>query len=186
MKDTRIACLSCWASRAEGPLRPSVIQMLGMAEPSLRRGCACGKTLVRRKNAAGQKAGLWSSYTFSRFQNIVFNCPFQKRGQEKYWAESPLVSRLPRPADQRICGPHCFDISALALRSGGAQTRILNGGTRIWRGSAGRPYPDRPPPRLAPPFQSFLVPLNPRAAAKMPMTMTYAQIHSATIVISVP
>ena len=56
-KDTLIACLSFWASRAEGPLRPSVIQMLGMAEPSLRRGFACGKTLARRTRAAGQKAG---------------------------------------------------------------------------------------------------------------------------------
>ena len=57
-KDTLIACLSFWASRAEGPLRPSVIQMLGMAEPSLRRGFASGKTLVRRISAAGQMAGL--------------------------------------------------------------------------------------------------------------------------------
>ena len=57
-KDTLIACLSFWASRAEGPLRPSVIEMLGMAEPSLRRGFACGKTLVRRISAAGQMAGL--------------------------------------------------------------------------------------------------------------------------------
>jgi len=31
--------------------------MLGAAEPPLRRGFACGKTLVRRTRAAGQKAG---------------------------------------------------------------------------------------------------------------------------------
>ena len=60
-KDTLIACLSFWASRAEGPLRPSVIQMLGMAEPSLRRGFASGKTLVRRKSGAAQK-GRWAKY----------------------------------------------------------------------------------------------------------------------------
>ena len=60
-KDTLIACLSFWASRAEGPLRPSVIQMLGMAEPSLRRGFASGKTLVRRKSSAAQK-GRWARY----------------------------------------------------------------------------------------------------------------------------
>ena len=58
-KDTLIACLSFWASRAEGPLRPSVIQMLGMVEPSLRRGFASGKTLVRRKSGAAQK-GRWA------------------------------------------------------------------------------------------------------------------------------
>ena len=57
-KDTLIACLSFWASRAEGPLCPSVIQMLGGSEFRLRRGFACGKTLARRKSAAGQKAGL--------------------------------------------------------------------------------------------------------------------------------
>jgi len=31
--------------------------MLGGSEFRLRRGFACGKTLVRRKGAAGQKAG---------------------------------------------------------------------------------------------------------------------------------
>ena len=44
-KDTLIACLSFWASRAEGPLRPSVIQMLG------------GSEFRRRISAAGQMAG---------------------------------------------------------------------------------------------------------------------------------
>ena len=56
-KDTLIACLSFWASRAEGPLRPSVIQMLGGSEFRLRRGFIYGKAPVRRKCAAGQKAG---------------------------------------------------------------------------------------------------------------------------------
>ena len=55
-KDTLIACLSFWASRAEGPLRPSVIQMLGMAEPSLRRGFACGKTSYAAKAARPRRA----------------------------------------------------------------------------------------------------------------------------------
>ena len=35
-KDTLIACLSFWASRAEDPLRPSAIEMLGMAEGSVK------------------------------------------------------------------------------------------------------------------------------------------------------
>ena len=42
------------ARRAAPPFR---ISMLGAAEPPLRRGFACGKTLVRRTRAAGQKAG---------------------------------------------------------------------------------------------------------------------------------
>ena len=36
---------------------PKWIQMLGRSEFALRQGFACGKTLVRRKGAAGQKAG---------------------------------------------------------------------------------------------------------------------------------
>ena len=31
--------------------------MLGRSESALRQGFACGKTLARRKGAAGQKAG---------------------------------------------------------------------------------------------------------------------------------
>ena len=49
--------LSFWAPAVEGGLRPSVIQMLGGNKFRLRRGFACGKTLVRRKGAASQKAG---------------------------------------------------------------------------------------------------------------------------------
>ena len=143
--------------------------------------------LVRRKSASAQK-GRWVVLllTSPKVKISILTAPSKRGAKKNIGRKSPVVSRLPRPADQRICGPHCFDISAPALRSGGTQPRILNGGIRIWRGNAGRPYPDRPPARLAPPFQSFLVPLNPRAAAKMPMTMTYAQMHSATIVISVP
>ena len=49
--------LSFWVSAAEGGLRPSVIQMLGGSEFRLRRGFIYGKAPVRRKCAAGQKAG---------------------------------------------------------------------------------------------------------------------------------
>ena len=49
--------LSLWAPAAEGGLRPSVIQMLGGSEFRLRRGFIYGKAPVRRKCAAGQKAG---------------------------------------------------------------------------------------------------------------------------------
>ncbi len=52
---------SCGFRRPSGRLHPSVIQMLGQMlggnEFRLRRGFACGKTLVRRIGAAGQKAG---------------------------------------------------------------------------------------------------------------------------------
>ena len=44
-----------FAARRAAP--PFGISMLGAAEPPLRRGFACGKTLVRRTRAAGQKAG---------------------------------------------------------------------------------------------------------------------------------
>ena len=46
-----------WALAAGGGLRPPVIQILGGSEFRLRRGFACGKTLVRRIGTAGQKAG---------------------------------------------------------------------------------------------------------------------------------
>ena len=46
-----------WVPAAEGRLHPTVIEMLGRSEFALRRGFASGKTLVRRKGAAGQKAG---------------------------------------------------------------------------------------------------------------------------------
>ena len=42
--------------------------MLGGSEFRLRRGFACGKTLVRRKGAAGQKAGWTIRRTFSMLQ----------------------------------------------------------------------------------------------------------------------
>ena len=51
------SCLPFWVPAAEGGLHPSVIQMLGGSEFRLRRGFACGKTLVRRKSAAGRMAG---------------------------------------------------------------------------------------------------------------------------------
>ena len=46
-----------WVPAAKGRLHPSEIKMHGANELPLRRGFACGKTLVRRKCAAGQKAG---------------------------------------------------------------------------------------------------------------------------------
>ena len=57
-KTRRRSCLSFWVSRAVGPLHPSVIQMPGGNEFRLRRGFACGKTLVRRTRANRRKAGM--------------------------------------------------------------------------------------------------------------------------------
>ena len=48
-----------------GRLHPPVFQMLGGNEFRLRRGFACGKTLVRRTRAAGQKAGWVVPYRVS-------------------------------------------------------------------------------------------------------------------------
>ena len=47
-----MSCLSFWFPPPKGRLHPSVIEMLGASELSLRRGFASGKTLVRRKCAA--------------------------------------------------------------------------------------------------------------------------------------
>ena len=51
-----------WVPPPKGRLHPPVIEMFGRSEFALRRGFTCGKPLVRRKCAAGQKAGrvpLW-------------------------------------------------------------------------------------------------------------------------------
>ena len=49
-------CPFVLGSAAQGAAPPFGISMFGMAKPSLRLGFACGKTLVRRKSAAAQKA----------------------------------------------------------------------------------------------------------------------------------
>ena len=54
--------------------------MLGAAEPPLRRGFACGKTLVRRTRAAGQKAGLVVLLQWSRPSKIsILTVPSTKK-----------------------------------------------------------------------------------------------------------
>ena len=56
--------------RSRWSLHPSVIEMLGRSEFALRQGFACGKTLVRRKGAAGQKAG---------WMLLKKNCKFESK-----------------------------------------------------------------------------------------------------------
>ena len=56
--------------RSRWPLHPSVIEMLGRSEFALRQGFACGKTLVWRKGAAGQKAG---------WMLLKKNCKFESK-----------------------------------------------------------------------------------------------------------
>ena len=46
--------------------------MLGGSEFRLRRGFACGKTLARRKSAAGQKAGWVALFLHVRFMDSRF------------------------------------------------------------------------------------------------------------------
>ena len=53
--------------------------MLGGSEFRLRRGFACGKTLVRRKGAAGQKAGWAVCRTFSILQIKISISPLASR-----------------------------------------------------------------------------------------------------------
>ena len=50
------SCLSFWVPAAKGGFHP-LVKMLGGNGFRLRRGFACGKTLVRRKSAAGRMAG---------------------------------------------------------------------------------------------------------------------------------
>ena len=95
-KDIRkdVLLFFCSGRRKRPP--PFGIEMLGIAKPSLRRGFACGKTLVRRTRAAGQKAG-WvillqrscqsqisiltvpSTWSQSELCDHVFLCLQQKR-----------------------------------------------------------------------------------------------------------
>ena len=57
-KDIRKDVLSFWVPRAVGPLHPSVIQMLGRNEFALRNSPPPPAAAnLRRKSAAGQKAG---------------------------------------------------------------------------------------------------------------------------------
>jgi len=90
------------AARRAAP--PFGISMLGAAEPPLRRGFACGKTLVRRTSAAAQK-GRWVVF-LQRFvhPNIHFNHLFYKKGHDLcrvlFWgeraAQCPDVAFRPR------------------------------------------------------------------------------------------
>ncbi len=76
-------CPSFGVPPPRGRLHPSVIEMLGRNEFALRRGFACGKTLVRRKRAAGQKAGLPVLLRlFSILENIDFDQLLQKKGHD--------------------------------------------------------------------------------------------------------
>ena len=65
-----MSCLSFWVPPPGGRLHPSVIEMLGGSEFRLRRGFACGKTLVRRKSAAPPCGAPCSAgiYTVAMFQ----------------------------------------------------------------------------------------------------------------------
>ena len=120
-KDTLKACLSFWVPRAVGPLHPSVIQMLGgstrkgyatsvrrqsrqrlCGEFRLRRGFACGKTLVRRIGAAGQKAGwvvLLYLFEISCGRNVRFAATsFYTCGKKEVIRPIPAPPLQPRPA----------------------------------------------------------------------------------------
>ena len=120
-KDTLKACLSFWVPRAVGPLHPSVIQMLGgstrkgyatsvrrqsrqrlCGEFRLRRGFACGTTLVRRICAAGQKAGwgvLLYLFEVSCCRNVRFAATsFYTCGKKEVIRPIPAPPLQPRPA----------------------------------------------------------------------------------------
>ncbi len=57
-RKTRLtSCLSFWVPQAKGLLHPSVFECSGKVNSPCAKVFACAKTLVRRKSAAGQKAG---------------------------------------------------------------------------------------------------------------------------------
>ena len=120
-KDIRKDVLSFWAPAAGGDLHPSVIQMLGgstrkgyatsvrrqsrqrlCGEFRLRRGFACGKTLVRRIGAAGQKAGwvvLLYLFEISCGRNVRFAATsFYTCGKKEVIRPIPAPPLQPRPA----------------------------------------------------------------------------------------
>ena len=88
-KDFLSEVLSFWVPPPRGRLHPSVFQMLGASELPLRRGFASGKTLVRRKGAAGQKAGLSVLLLLSRSLKISILTALCTSEQ------SPLCSSFP-------------------------------------------------------------------------------------------
>ena len=81
--------------RSRWSLHPSVIEMLGRSEFALRQGFACGKTLVRRKGAAGQKAG---------WMLLKKNC----KRPERIWIVTPCHDKLTNPkARKRLISRVC-------------------------------------------------------------------------------
>ena len=114
-------CLSFWVPPPRERLHPSVIQMLGgstrkgyatsvrrqsrqrlCGEFRLRRGFACGKTLVRRIGAAGQKAGwvvLLYLFEISCGRNVRFaTTSFYTCGKKDVIRPIPAPPLQPRPA----------------------------------------------------------------------------------------
>ena len=95
-KDTLKACLSFWASRAEGPLHPLVIQMLGGNEFRLRQGFRLRrKRLYAAKAAPARRPVGQSSIYWGELQNIDFNRPLQKRARRTPAVRLALLFSLP-------------------------------------------------------------------------------------------
>ena len=75
------------------PAPPFGIELLGLAKPSLRRGFACGKTLVRCTRANRPKASSISS-NVPKTENIHCNHSFQNKRQLQ--KQLPLVLSFSR------------------------------------------------------------------------------------------
>ncbi len=103
--------------RSRWSLHPSVIEMLGRSEFALRQGFACGKTLVRRKGAAGQKAG---------WMLLKKNC----KRPERIWIVTPCQKRKTR---RKSCLSFCVQ-SADVGTSNYDTPRIPCSGTETLKG----------------------------------------------------
>ena len=78
-RKTRLtSCLSFWIPQAKGLLHPSVFECSGKVNSPCAKVFACAKTLVRRKSAAGQKAGWVILLQRSRqYQILILTAPLQ-------------------------------------------------------------------------------------------------------------
>ena len=132
-KDTLKACLSFWASRAEGPLHPLVIQMLGGNEFRLRQGFRLRRKRLYAAKAAparrpvGQSSIYWGNFKISiltvpskrapdeplRFVwRFFFHCPSPPSGHEAFLVPEYKLSGVEFDAIIQLARAHLAESEA--------------------------------------------------------------------------
>ena len=109
-RKTRLtSCLSFWVPQAKGLLHPSVFECSGKVNSPCAKVFACAKTLVRRKSAAGQKAGCVILLQQScQYQISILTAPSKKGDtthgrvslfssviRDSFFSETCAVTRFP-------------------------------------------------------------------------------------------